>query len=343
MSKKEGGYHPIEYRKEPIMNLRNKKIIVTDIGGTYSRLAAFEVISPQDLDLIESITLETGRFNSFDDLLDHCAQSSFKRFLTEGDIIVIAVAGPVQSPDKSELTNLDWPINLESAKNKYDKANFLLVNDFVAQAYGCLSRVGRGAKQIKKGPLNYEDTIAVVGAGTGLGHCSLRRDSDDRYVHMPSEGGHAGFPFLGREEVKFQQFVISEVGLTQVTGDDILSGRGLSLLHKYLTGRVLSPAEISREISQDSETAQWFSLFYGRACRNYALTVLSLGGLFISGGLAFKNPYLVDCDTFKAEFTNSATKGKLLADIPIFLIEDSGIGLWGAAIYGILKFQENIF
>ena len=64
---------------------------------------------------------------------------------------------------------------------------------------------------------------------------------------------------------------------------------------------------------------------------------------FISGGLAFKNPYLVDCDTFKAEFTNSATKGKLLADIPIFLIEDSGIGLWGAAIYGILKFQEKIF
>jgi glucokinase len=153
---------------------------------------------------------------------------------------------------------------------------------------------------------------------------------------MPSEGGHAIFPFLGREELKFQQFAISEVGLTQVTGDDILSGRGLSLLHQYLTGKVLNPATISREISPDSETAQWFSLFYGRACRNYALTVLALGGLFISGGLAAKNPYLVDCDTFKAEFTNSATKGNLLADIPIFLIEDSGIGLWGAAIYGVL-------
>ena len=287
--------------------------------------------------------METDRFNSFDDLLDHLEESSFKHFLTEGDIIVIAVAGPVQSPYQSELTNIEWPIHLGFAKNKYDKAKFLLINDFVAQAYGCLSRVGRDAKQIKTGQLNYEDTVAVVGAGTGLGHCSLRSESNQKYVHVPSEGGRVIFPFFGREELKFQQFVMSEVGLTQVTGDDILSGRGLSLLHKYLTGKVLSPAEISRRISQDSETAQWFSLFYGRACRNYALTVLSLGGLFISGGLAGKNPYLVDCDTFKAEFTNSVTKGELLADIPIFLIEDSGIGLWGAAIYGILKFQEKIF
>ena len=325
------------------MNHRSKKIIVADIGGTYSRLAAFEVISPQDLDLIESITLETGRFSTFDDLLDHCEESGFKRFLIQGNIIVIAVAGPVQSTDQSELTNLDWPINLKPAKKKYDKADFFLINDFVAQAYGCLSRVGRGAKQIKTGKLNYEDTVAVVGAGTGLGHCSLRRDSDDKYVHIPSEGGHAGFPFLGREEVKFQQFVLSEIGVTEVTGDDILSGRGLTLMHKYLTGKVLKPVDISSEISSASETAQWFSRFYGRACRNYALTILSLGGLFISGGLAARNPYLVDCNTFKAEFTNSATKGKLLADIPIFLIEGSGIGLWGAAIYGILKFQDKIF
>jgi glucokinase len=319
-----------------MMNPGSKKIIVSDIGGTYSRFAAFEVNSPQDLNLIESITLETNRFNSFDELLDHLEASRFKCSLTEGDIIVIAAAGPVRSPDKSELTNLDWPINLETAKKKYNQAHFFLINDFVAQAYGCLSRIGQGAKQIKAGPLKYEDTIAVIGAGTGLGQCSLRRQSNQTYVYMPSEGGHAIFPFLGREELKFQQFAISEVGLTQVTGDDILSGRGLSLLHQYLTGKVLNPATISREISPDSETAQWFSLFYGRACRNYALTVLALGGLFISGGLAAKNPYLVDCDTFKAEFTNSATKGNLLADIPIFLIEDSGIGLWGAAIYGVL-------
>jgi glucokinase len=326
-----------------MMDYSGKKIIAADIGGTYSRLAAFEVTSPRDLDLIASITLETGRFRGLDDLLDHCEESSFNRFLIQGDIIVIAVAGPVQSPDQSELTNIDWPINLKSAKTKYDKADFFLINDFVAQTYGCLSSIGRDASQIKKGTLNYEGTIAVVGAGTGLGHCSLRCDSNQKFVHMPSEAAHMIFPFLGREEIKFQQFVISEAGLTQVTGDDVLSGRGLSLLHKYLTGKVLSPAEISREISPDSETAQWFSLFYGRACRNYALAVVSLGGLFVSGGLAAKNPYLVDCDTFKTEFTNSATKGDLLADMPIFLIGDSGVGLRGAATYGILKFQDKIF
>ena len=336
-------FHLIEFRNESKMNPRSKKIIVADIGGTYTRLAAFEVYSPRALDLIESIAFETERFNSFDDLLDHMEESSFKNALKDVDIIVIAAAGSVQSPDESELTNADWSISLKTAKNKFGHTTFFLINDFVAQAYGCLSSVGRSAKQIKTGKLNYEDTVAVVGAGTGLGQCSLRSESGQKYVHVPSEGGRVIFPFLGREEIKFQQFVISEVGLTQVTGDDILSGRGLSLLHKYLTGKVLSPAEISKEISPDSETARWFSLFYGRACRNYALTVLSLGGLFISGGLACRNPYLVDCDTFKEEFTSSTTKGNLLADIPIFLIEDSRIGLWGGAIYGILKIQEQIF
>ena len=106
------------------MNHRSKKIIVADIGGTYSRLAAFEVISPQDLDLIESITVETGRFSTFDDLLDHCEESGFKRFLIQGDIIVIAVAGPVQSTDQSELTKLDWPINLKPAKKNTTKPTF---------------------------------------------------------------------------------------------------------------------------------------------------------------------------------------------------------------------------
>lgn len=84
----------------------------------------------------------------------------------------------------------------------------------------------------------------------------------------------------------------------------------------------------------ESATVQWFARFYGRASRNYALSVLPFGGFYISGGVATKNPFLVDNDTFRDEFVNSPVKRKLLETIPVRLLRDPFSGLWGAAYYG---------
>ena len=153
-------------------------------------------------------------------------------------------------------------------------------------------------------------------------------------IQAASETAHAAFPFTGDREQDYRRFLIASAGFEEPTGDLVVSGRGLAFLHHFLTGKQLPPQQVAQQISPQSDTTRWFARFYGRACRHYALAALPMAGLFVSGGVAVKNPFLVDNDTWRAEFVRSDTKKELLAGIRVDLVTDEAIGLWGAARYG---------
>jgi len=69
--------------------------------------------------------------------------------------------------------------------------------------------------------------------------------------------------------------------------------------------------------------------------------VLSLGGMYIAGGVAAKLPVMLTHKVFSEEFRSSKTMSRILAQIPVFLITNEESGLWGAALLGqqILKKQ----
>jgi len=56
--------------------------------------------------------------------------------------------------------------------------------------------------------------------------------------------------------------------------------------------------------------------------------------MFISGGVAMKNPFLIDNDAFISEFLQGYDTAKnVLAHISVSLMQDERIGLFGAAYY----------
>jgi glucokinase len=134
--------------------------------------------------------------------------------------------------------------------------------------------------------------------------------------------------------VKYARFLERETGEPYVRGETVVSGSGLNLLHRFLSGEDLRPAEIAARLDPGSETLTWMARFYARAARDYALQVLARGGLYIAGGVAAKLPALVTHPAFAAEFRLSATMARVLAQIPVFLITDEESGLWGAAQLG---------
>ena len=87
-------------------------------------------------------------------------------------------------------------------------------------------------------------------------------------------------------------------------------------------------------ILPDSQTLQWAARFYGRACRDFALETLALGGIYISGGVAARTPELVTHGAFSEEFLSSDTLANILCNIPIYLIKDQNAGLWGCSVLG---------
>ena len=316
-------------------------LLAVDIGGTNARFAAFELDATGSPRMGETVWLETGAASSLMDLLSQLPAAGFDFDLANFKAIVMAAPGPVENGVRVRMANVSWEIDITPLKERYPGSPSFLINDFVAQAYGCKTRAVEDAEMIQSGTAVESSIMAVIGAGTGLGHCSIVPDSRGGLVALPSEAGHAAFPFSGDRETDYLNFLLAETGKPYAYGDLVVSGRGLALVHRFLTGENLTPAEAADRISETSETTAWFARFYARACRNYALTVLPLAGLFVSGGVAARNPFLVQNDYFRKEFVDSPNYLDLLQRIPIRLNTNQQTGLYGAALYGALSLKSG--
>jgi glucokinase len=186
------------------------------------------------------------------------------------------------------------------------------------------------------GPGIVPGSIAIVGAGTGLGHAALK-SIKGRRVAIGSESGHCTFAFHGNEERKIEAAMLARSGKAWLSGDDVVTGSGAALLHAALTGDALSPAEALARRDKESATCAWFARFYGRACRNYCLAMYPVEALVITGGIAAKNPHLIESPAFAAEFNDCRAYRHMLERVPIYLNEDQSLGLRGAAIHAWME------
>ena len=316
-------------------------ILAADIGGTNSRFGHFEAIDGHEARLVESCSFATGSVRSLAELLRLLKASGFGLDPETADQVVLAVAGPVRDGVRCKLTNAEWGIDLDDPAVALPRGRTALVNDFVAQALGAgTAHAGRSAVVVREGEARFGVT-AAVGAGTGLGLCALVPLPGGESLPLPSEGGHAPLAFVSRDEFRFLEFLKTQTGYTHAFGDIVVSGPGLSFLHQFLTGRRLAPAEIAQEIGPESETTRWFARFFGRACRAYVLHVLAWGGVFLCGGLAARNPFLVANEEFLREFGDCPAYGTALEAIPIRLVTAPDSGLHGAARHGRMLLGER--
>ncbi|SOB57146.1 Glucokinase [Pseudodesulfovibrio profundus] len=306
------------------------KILAADIGGTNSRFAVFES-TDGELKMEDSIWLQTHDVESFPLLLEQLWDSDFSGTPGSFDSITLAVAGAVSHERKSRyLPNIPWEIDLDEVD--FGTSNAALINDFAAQAYACRTSAINDSHTIQKGEAEPDSVIAVIGAGTGLGYSALL-PSKSEWTALASEGGHMAFPFNGQEEFAYAEFNRRESKRNWPEGDSVVTGLGLRLLHKYLTGNDLSPKEISEVVTPESETTKWYARFYGRACRDWALSTMCYGGIYIAGGIASKNKLFVDSPDFLAEFHNSHVYESFLHTVPVILNVNEESGLYGAAFY----------
>jgi glucokinase len=320
-----------------------QKILSADIGGTNGRFAYFSYdVELDKLELIKSQWVVLKEFNTKNpkpNFLSILSEIDFVDDLSEFEAFVVALACPITGR-KLRLTNNALTLDLDELEGAFK--NVRLVNDFIAQAYSCFSILKETSQVIQAGVPDLNSTIAVVGAGTGFGKAYIAPNQNFPVV-CPSEGGHAAFAPQNRGEMEFAEFVKERLEVAYPIYDYILSGLGLTLLHEFLTGKVLQPQEITMQFGDNPQlkTLEWFSRFYGRAGRNYVLETLARGGLFITGGIAIKNPIIVAHEAFIANFIDSKQHSNLLQKVPIRLLKSEESGLWGAAELWRLDFLRK--
>lgn len=312
-------------------------ILAIDIGGTNSRFAAFEAGPGNSLTMKEKVWLPSNEADSFEHLLEMLGESEFPYTPQDFDIAVMALAGPVLRGVYCQVTNLDWGVDISSGDSPFGFKRVVLLNDFAAQAYACRTPAVQNCRIVKDAEISPTGTVGVIGAGTGLGHCALVPLPSSGFVAVPSEAGHITFPFETAEELDFCAFVKDRRSLPYCYGDEILTGKGLNVLHLYLTGEDLEPGEVAERMAAGGRTLEWYTKFTARCCRNYALSVCATGGLYISGGIVAKNPFVVENPLFLEEFSKTGSMEGLLRMIPVFLNDNQDSGLYGAALRGLLE------
>ncbi len=313
-------------------------ILAIDIGGTHSRFAHIEAESFDQINRIptQQIATQSEHTHSLQDLLDYFLANKTDSFydLSEYKTIALSVPGPVY--DEICLPpNIPWPIDVSLLKKSH---KVFMLNDFSAQAYGCLVDAVRSEMDIIHNAGMSKDNIsAVIGAGTGIGHALLLKHKQ-QYSVVSSEAGHATFSFMGDEEKAFEQFVLKRLHVNYCVNDHIVNGRGICLLHEFLSAEKCTAAQIFSNPERNAHTLDLFVRFYARLARNYCLSNCIDNQLIISGGLAAKNPALLQRAEFSAEFSNLTTESyrPLLDKINIYLNKRDDVGLIGAAKYACL-------
>lgn len=332
-------------------------VLGADIGGTNSNFGVFQLIGARPL-LLLSLHVKSKEVTHFPDLVIAILTLLKEKYSISILHACIAAAGVIlRNRTWCKPTNLPFIIDIQEVKQLTNLSYLVLANDFEVIGYGLPAINQKDLVLVNNGIELPHANKAIVGAGTGLGKVILLWSiHHNRYVPVASEGGHADFVPQTQEELELTQFIKqSEQWHCNISWEDVLSGNGISRIYRYFRAKHNHiaankslevnggphPDEIFKSRLLDKHawnTFVWYSLFYARCAKNFALESLALGGIYIAGGIAAKNLELFQQKEFMQEFYNCGKQQHLLAQIPIYVITDYNVSLHGAVYY--LLYQE---
>lgn len=322
-------------------------ILAGDIGGTNTRLALFDFEGKQ-LKLVIMEIFPSTKYES----LDAIVQRFMEYHKPSVEYACFGVAGPVKH-GRSETSNLSWVVNTQQLASQLGLERVGLINDLEASAHGIPLLESKDLVILNEGEPDPRGTKALIAAGTGLGEAGLHWEGD-HYQPLPSEGGHADFAPRNVQEAELFLYLLNQHG--HVSFERVLSGPGLYNIYKFLRekGRSDDPAWITDQMQYEDPSVvitrfaldgscglcvralDMFVSIYGAEAGNLALKLKATGGVFVGGGIAPKIIEKLKDLTFMKAFFEKGRMKFLLEAIPVGVILNDKLGLFGAARFALL-------
>ncbi|MDN3506073.1 MAG: glucokinase [Simkaniaceae bacterium] len=315
-------------------------ILAGDIGGTKTHLALFE----------EGEKRFDAKFKSSE---HENLRSIVKEFLGANpgypvERACFGIAGPIQDR-KCKATNLPWIIDADLMEREVGIAHVSLINDLEANAFGINCLKGDEFFTLNEGK-KHEGNAALISAGTGLGEAGLYWDGKE-YHPFACEGGHCSF--AAENEIEYRLWKYLRKQYDHVSFERILSGPGLTNVYRFLIDEGLEkeeehvkkameeadPSYVITEMGMKSMSVaceralDLFVSIYGSEAANLALKMLSVGGLYIGGGIAPKILNELAEGSFMKRFVQKGRFTSLLLGIPVKVVLNEHTALLGAAYY----------
>jgi glucokinase len=333
-------------------------ILAGDVGGTKIDLALCRFDHGQ-LQTVHEHKFHARDFSGLGQVveafLDECKQTTGE----SPDVLAacFGVPGPVRN-GRLRLTNLPWILDSSQLVIELKIKHVFLINDLEANGYGIAELAPEQILVLSKGDPAAEGNRGLIAAGTGLGEAILVWNGQ---THQPiaSEGGHSDFAARNEEEIALLRYLQKAVG-GRVSSERVISGLGLANVYTFCRDvkglpepawlkdrmRTEDPNAVIGELGESGasdlcvETLNIFISAYGAEAGNLALKILSVGGMYVGGGIAPKLLKKMQDGTFMKAFTDKGRLSDLLVQMPVRLILESRAALIGAAAYAEARAAE---
>ena len=310
--------------------------LIADVGGTNARFALTDLASPRP-ELREARSLRNADFPS----LQHAAEHYLAQVGVRPRQAAIALACPVAG-DEIHLTNRAWSFNRHELQAALGLDQLRLLNDFGAVACAAPA-LGAGDQVRLYGPDTggLHGAVSVLGPGTGFGVALLvGRDGD--WTAVETEGGHASFAPLGKEEQAIARWMEARHGRTSY--ERVLSGSGLAGIDAVLRGvdaggqapvprhpaEVVGAALDGHDVVSRRALAR-FCAILGSVAGDIAL-VHGARTVLIAGGIVPRFLPFLESSAFRERFLAKGRFAAYLESVSIRVVTHPNPGLLGAAV-----------
>ena len=315
-------------------------VLVGDIGGTNIRFAVAET-NPVGFPNLKHIwRAPANDFHDFGDALAH-----FLKLTPTADHpsqAIFALAGPIDK-NSVQLTNNPWTVSRDELISRFGFERLVFMNDFAAMARSVPALPDNAFDTLQKGApsltITPKATLAIAGAGTGLGQALLVGDPSEGWSVFPTEGGHQPFAPLNKYESEIHSLLRDRYDY--VSSELICSGRGLERVYKAIAKVQGRPAKdlIASEITERAKVGNSLAIETCQFAANALMSfignaVLSSGawqGAVIAGGVSqHLRPYLSRPEAIE-RFNDKGKMQSRMERVPLRLLLDPTAPLIGAA------------
>jgi len=326
-------------------------ILAGDVGGTKVHLALYDFINGK-LKYTRDEKYPARNYSGLEEII--------KQFMgaDKATAACFGVPGPVRD-GRLRLTNLPWTLDSRELAANLGIQHVFLINDLEANGYGLAELAPDQIYTLSEGDASQVGNRALVSAGTGLGEAMLIWNGRT-HVPYPSEGGHADFAPRNEDEIDLLRFLRQKYN-GRISCERVITGMGLSGIYEFLRevrgmeepawlgakiAAVPDPNSVITEmaLAAKSEICEkaldMFVSAYGAEAGNLALKLLSVGGVYIGGGIAPRILEKLKDGTFMKAFTDKGRLSQLLINMPVRVILESRAALMGAAAYAEARAAE---
>lgn len=308
--------------------------LIGDIGGTNAR---FALLRGDQQSMEHELILPTAQFADLAAALGEYLHRVGQPLVHEA---CIAIANPITG-DWLQMTNTHWAFSIEETRQQLGLQQLRMLNDWEAMAMSGPVLTEADLVQVGSGEAVDGAPKGFIGPGTGLGVSSLVRARDGQWVACAGEGGHVTLAPTCKRELD----ILGVLWQTypHVSAERVVSGMGLENLYKAICklngceAEPLMAAEITARALQAKDVACEEALdrmcrFLGSTAGNLAVTLGTLGGIYVGGGIVGKLGDYFEHSGFRAAFEAKGRFEAYMQRIPTYVIRAAQPALLGAAM-----------